>query len=143
MIEAQPGWRLELIVTNPEYPPAVDGDPHALDESEIRSRIQVVRQLLGTGQDDAAVLLVWSAVEAALRLVAAREDVDLETDQPDFVTKQLYSLGLLNRKDYDCLRNRLYERDLLAHGYRSPRGHREMVEQLVHHADDLLGESAG
>src|SRR5437764_850914 len=95
-----PGWRLDLVVTNPKHAPVVDNGAEELDQAEVEARIKAVRELWAVHQEDAAILLAWSAIEAAMRLVAKRESIELENDQPAFVLKKLFSLGLLGREDF-------------------------------------------
>src|SRR5207245_9046654 len=70
VVNAQQGWQLDLAVVNPKTPPLVDEDVEKLGQTEIAARIRAVRQLVKVRQDEAAILLAWSTVEAALRLLA-------------------------------------------------------------------------
>ena len=137
-VEAQPDWRLDLIVTNPRHAPdePLDGEePSAVD---IRGRIGVARELLDEGHDEAAALLAWSAVEAALRELARREALALNGRQPEFVIEQLYSVGLLGKEDYSLLLNALSERNLIAHGFVGRGLSDSIVTRVIDIADEAL-----
>src|SRR5438067_11907716 len=69
VVNAQQGWRLDLAVVNPKTPRLVDEDVEVLGQPEIVARIRAVRLLVKERQDEAAILVAWSTVEAALRLL--------------------------------------------------------------------------
>ncbi len=137
-VEAQPGWRLDLSVTPPEHVSVVDEDAESLDQDEILARATVALTLSQGQQDEAALLLAWSATEAALRVYAAREQVPLESDKPVDVVAALYSLGLLDRDDYDVLRRGLRASTIVAHGFRLPRTEQFLAADLASTARKLL-----
>ena len=62
-------------------------------------------------------LLLWSATEGVWRLLAARENVELENLAPADVTKRLYTLGLLrDYAQYRILDDAVRLRNQAAHG---------------------------
>jgi hypothetical protein len=65
----------------------------------------------------AALLLLWSATEGALRLLARRENIDLESLAPGYVLTRLYTLGLLGREQYQILDEIMRLRNQAAHGF--------------------------
>jgi hypothetical protein len=65
----------------------------------------------------AALLLLWSATEGTLRLLAAREKVELESPAPGYMTKRLYTLGVLGRDQYRILDEAVRLRNQAAHGF--------------------------
>jgi hypothetical protein len=138
VVNAQQGWRLDLAVVNPKTPPLVDEDVEILGQPEIAARIRAVRQLVKERQDEAAILLAWSTVEAALRLVAEQQNIALENDQPAYVIKQLYSLGVLGQEDYGALQRGLRARTIIVHGFRLPEPEPLLAETLIGKAEELL-----
>ena len=137
-VNSQPGWRLDLIVTNPARQSVVEEGAEELSQSEIHARLESVRQLLSINQEDAATLLAWSAAEATLRLVARRQEIELEENQPLFVINQMYSLGALSRKDYQLLQEGMRVRNLIVHGFRSPESGAALVRKLMKRTEELL-----
>ncbi len=137
-VEAQPGWRLDLSVTPPERVSVVDEDAQSLDHDEILARATAALTLSQGQQDEAALLLAWSAAEAALRIYAAREQVPLESNLPINVVTILYSLGLLDRDDYDVLRRGLRASTIAVHGFRLPQSERRLAADLVRKVRELL-----
>jgi hypothetical protein len=55
--------------------------------------------------------------EGLLRLLAAREKVELESPAPGYMTKRLYTLGLLGRDQYRILDEAVRLRNQAAHGF--------------------------
>jgi len=77
-----------------------------------------------------------------MRLVAKRESIELENDQPAFLLKKLFSLGLLSREDFGLFQEGMRFRSLIVHGYRSPRPEREFVSRLLRRVEELLTTNA-
>lgn len=133
-VNAVPGWRLDLVVTNPRSASVIDGRAEGLDRGGIRARLETVHHLLliaEEDEEDAAALLAWSAAEAALRLLARRQGIELERDYPSFIVKKLYSLGVLSREEYEVLQEGLRFRNSIVHGFRLPESKRAVVNELL------------
>jgi len=111
-VRDRPGWRFELII---------DGSDSALGRSlgasQIGTSLEEANELQQSGHVIAALLLLWSATEGILRLLAARENVDLESLAPRYVTTRLYTLGLLERDQYRILDEADRLRNQAAHGF--------------------------
>lgn len=137
-VNAQEGWRFDLAVVNPRNPPLIDEEVEPLGQTEIVARIRAVRQLMKAHQDEAAILLAWSTVEAALRLVAAQQDITLESEQPASVIKKLYSLGLLSHEEYEMLQQGLRAGTIIGHGFRLPEPEPHFTETLIGKVEELL-----
>jgi uncharacterized protein YutE (UPF0331/DUF86 family) len=133
-VNATPGWRLDLVVTNPRSASVIDTRAEELDRDGIRARVETVRHLLRVteeDEEDAAALLAWSAAEATLRAVARRHTIALEREQPALIVKKLYSLGALGREEYEVLQEALRFRNAIVHGYRLPESKRAIVDELM------------
>jgi hypothetical protein len=108
----RPGWRFELIIDGSD-----SEHGRSLGAPQIGTSLEEANELQQGGHVIAALLLLWSATEGILRLLAAREDVDLESLAPGYVTKRLYSLGLLGREQYRILDDAVRLRNQAAHGF--------------------------
>lgn len=137
-VNGHEGWRFDLAMVKPERPPLVADDAESLTRQEIVARLGAARDLAQQRQDEAAVLLAWSAVEAALRLVAQQQRITLETEQPAYVIKRLYTLGVLSRHEYDLLQSGLDMRNTIVHGFRPSRAESALVDSLVNLVEQLL-----
>jgi hypothetical protein len=111
-IRNRPGWRFELIIDGLDSEPGSLLGPH-----QIETSLKEADELQARGHVVAALLLLWSATEGTLRLLAAREKVELESSAPEYMTKRLYTLGLLGRDHYRILDEAVRLRNQAAHGF--------------------------
>jgi REase_AHJR-like len=111
-IRNQPGWRFELIIDGMGR-----GQEPLLRMPQITTSIEEASQLQQSGHVVAALLLVWSAAEGILRLLATRENIELESAAAGYITTRLYTLGLLGREQYRILDEALQLRNQAAHGF--------------------------
>ncbi len=108
----RPGWRFELIIDG-----SGSEDGRLLGAPQIGTSLEEANELEQRGHVVAALLLLWSATEGILRLLAARENVELESPAPGYMTKRLYTLGLLGRDQYRILDEAVRLRNQAAHGF--------------------------
>lgn len=112
-----PGWRLDLVVVgSSDTLPLTAGLP-VLPARGAERRYEEARQLAEDGHEDAALLIAWSATEAALRLLAERNAVPVQRSNTPRLLKQLVSLGVLGRSQYDVLWSLYQQRNAVAHGF--------------------------
>ena len=90
-----------------------------LSAPQITAALEQANELQQRGYLVPALLLLWSATEGALRLLAARENVELENLAPADVTKRLYTLGLLGHAQYRMLDDAVRLRNQAAHGFQT------------------------
>lgn len=136
-MEQHPGWRFELVMTNPEdaaYSPEAES---SLQQPEIEARLQVARQL-ATQHPESAILYSWSLVEATLRLVAEYERLSLQRLDPLYLVKQLVTEGVISRPEYHLLMDALSLRNTIAHGFKATQITQESVYELIDVAEQLL-----
>ena len=111
-IRNRPGWRFELIIDG------FDSEDYSLlGTHQIETSLEEANELQMRGHVVASLLLLWSATEGILRLLAAREKVELESPAPGYMTKRLYTLGLLGRDQYRILDQAVRLRNQAAHGF--------------------------
>jgi hypothetical protein len=108
----RPGWRFELIIDG-----SGSEDAHLLGAPQIGTSLEEANELEQRGHVVAALLLLWSATEGILRLLAARENVELESPAPGYMANRLYTLGLLGRDQYRILDESVRLRNQAAHGF--------------------------
>jgi hypothetical protein len=116
-VRRQPGWRFELVLLRPEFGPPGTREWSAEDVTEALSQVGT---LLGSGHQEAALLLAWSAAEAALRLLAHKEQLELEREDAPYLLKLLVSRAVLTRAQHDLLWDVLQSRNAVAHGLKPP-----------------------
>jgi uncharacterized protein YutE (UPF0331/DUF86 family) len=136
-VEQHPGWRFELVMTNPEdaaYSPKAES---SLQQSEIETRLQVARQLAAQ-HPESAILYSWSLVEATLRLVAEHEALSLQRLDSLYLVKQLVTEGVISRPEYQLLMDALSSRNAIAHGFKATQITQGSVNELIDVAEQLL-----
>ena len=131
-IESMPGWTFELLLA---------GEPHKLDAPEKSSpfqrenillRIEEAESLLGMGHSDAALVLAWSACEAAARLAVSEHGIlDTGMTRPGFVLDQAAFLGIVSRSEYNHLRNVQKYRNAIVHGFSHDGFEYQLVSDLT------------
>ena len=128
------GWRFELVIdgSDPEL-------GRSLGAPQIGNSIEEANELQRGGHVVAPLLLLWAATEGILRLLAARENVDLESLAPGYVTERLYTLGLLGREQYRILEEAVRLRNQAAHGFQVSVTRQELAN-IAAIARDLLSE---
>lgn len=129
-ISAQPGWRFELVVTNPR-----DGldleDLRLWDMATISERLADAREVAQTGHSDAAFLHLWAATEAALRRLACQEGMPVEERPVAQIAKELAVVGVIERDAYTFLREVASLRDELGRGIGRHKVDTASVERLA------------
>lgn len=136
-VEKHPGWRFELVMTNPEdimYSLKAEG---SLQEHEIESQLQVARQLT-TQHPESAILYSWSLAEATLRLITEKEELSLERFDPLYLVKQLATEGVISKSEYQLLMNALLLRNAIAHGFKTTQITQNYVSELIELTEQLL-----
>ena len=130
----RPGWRFELIIdgTVPEY-------AQTINPTQIRASLEEALDLQEGEHSAAALLLLWSATEGALRFLADRENVEMESLDPGYVITQLYTLGLLGLQQYRTLDDAMRLRNRAAHGFQVSVTPQDLTG-LVSLLNDLLNE---
>ncbi len=113
VVQKHPGWRLELVVNDT----SVARPPETISKELIRERIQEGQQLSEQGMLAAAVLVTWSAAEAAMRVASKNHEIELPDFRPSTVISRLYSDGLIERDEYDFLLDCMRVRNAVAHGF--------------------------
>lgn len=137
-VNDQPGWRFELVVTNPKRRAEGEAQPWALPLAE--RHLAQARELTKTGQSEAALLLLWASIEAFLRRLARDEDVALGGLTTTQLVQQLATEGLLERTSYRTLWAAVTLRNQIAHGIGAEPVDADILGQLLAVADDLREE---
>ncbi|MBW4686138.1 MAG: hypothetical protein KME40_13825 [Komarekiella atlantica HA4396-MV6] len=136
-VQRHPGWRFELVMTNPEDTTYSLKAEVSLQEHEIESQLQVARQLT-TQHLESAILYSWSLVEATLRLIAEKEELSLQRFDPLYLVKQLVTEGVISKSEYQLLMNALSLRNTIAHGFKTTQLRQNTVSELIELTEQLL-----
>jgi|ERR1044072_7624305 uncharacterized protein YutE (UPF0331/DUF86 family) len=113
VVQQHPGWRLELVFNSSSESKM----PATIKQEQIRQRLQEGQQLAEQGMLAAALLITWSATEAAMRLASKKYEIELPDLRPPTVISRLYTDGVIERKEYDFLLDCTQLRNNIAHGF--------------------------
>jgi REase_AHJR-like len=140
---AQPGWRFDFVILEAEDPQARDlrGAEEPTD-ADLNKVLHNAEQLVGTGYANAAFLLAWAGLEAAMR-----RRLRVEGEAPGGRTSargmlnELYSEGILSTEELPELEILFQVRNQVVHGFAAQPSEREAVPFLIALARRLLSES--
>ena len=132
IMDSMPGWTFELVLV---------GEPEKLDSPEgIRSfgyegilrRIAEAERALASDLPEAALLLVWSALEATVRYrIEEQGQAASDITTSGFVLDQAVSLGTISRETYNNLRQTQKYRNAIVHGFVATGFSDEVVTGLI------------
>jgi hypothetical protein len=128
-VNREPGWRFSLVLADPDHSDSLVGAKPSTVQ-QLRERVVHAETLQRAGHREAGFVLLWSAIEGLLRLIASRAALPLENLPPSTLLRELYSAGEISREHYDRLTRLLPIRNRLVHGL--------APETPLSEADDLL-----
>jgi hypothetical protein len=135
------GWRLELVLVGSDDEDRADPDMSSLNEGDIADTMREAEVLIEQNHSDAALLLAWSTAEAAMRLLADKEEITLKRRDPLYVLKQLATYAVISKDEYIALLDVMSQRDALAHGFKTDRSSKDSVLKLLRMTNQMLGTS--
>jgi hypothetical protein len=145
---AQPGWRFDFAILEPEKPNAREArGAKELSEEDIDKSLGQARELSRMGFTRLAVVAAWATLEAAMRmrLRALGQDAGWGS-MPRQMTRELYSAGELSPDEFRRIESASQLRNEIVHGFLpqpAEPGDSEaaMVEVLSNVAHRLVSES--
>jgi hypothetical protein len=138
-VHSHPGWRFDLVVDNPPDQVPLLAELPVLPLHDVSRRFEEAQQLLERNHDDAALLILWSGIEATLRLLAERNAVVVQRSATPTLLKQLVTAGVIEREQYDRLWDTYRLRNAIAHGF-AMRGTPASARTLLKLGKDLMDE---
>jgi uncharacterized protein YutE (UPF0331/DUF86 family) len=138
IVEQNPTWRLDLVMTNPEEVLNLSKPKDSLQKQEIEFQLLGVRKL-AQQHLESALLYAWSLVEATLRLVVENEKFSFQSsNSPSYLIKLLVTEGVISREEYELLMNALSLRHTIAHGFKTTQLTPNSVYSLIDITEQLL-----
>ncbi len=136
-VARHPGWQFQLILGEaPKGPQITMPPPPSL--VEIRNQLSSTRRLYDRGEHAAALLLLWSLLEAASQQhLGALDARSNRPKTPIALLKDLVSFGLLDQKEYDKLARVIELRNAAAHGRSNVQIDRPTFARLFKLVDNL------
>ncbi|MDD5700490.1 MAG: hypothetical protein PHU23_00445 [Dehalococcoidales bacterium] len=120
IIESHPGWRFELVMTNPKGNTLISSEARLPKVEEVSKRLTKAKKLVSDTDYEVAIAIAWSALEGLLRLIGRSENITLERQSSTYVIKRLYSLGLVDSESYQELFKINKIRNSIVHGLVEP-----------------------
>jgi hypothetical protein len=130
-VQQHPGWRFDFV-----HVPAPAARQASLGAEEIRRQLEAVRAIAAAGHGAAALVLGWSAAEAALRLLADEHSVPYEPHRPRELVRTLTAAGLLEQEDNDALARGWEARNRAGHGFRMGADDGAFVSYLLQRGEE-------
>ncbi len=137
-VQQVPGARFELVIAKPDIASPLPEQTRPWRDDEVASALDEATRLLEGGHLVAALLLGWAAAEAALRIVAANENIRTERNDASYLLNRLVSEGALGKRQYQSLRQALEMRNAVAHGLEPIGLKRPQVRALLRTVGELL-----
>jgi uncharacterized protein YutE (UPF0331/DUF86 family) len=122
-INAQPGWRFDLVVVEPTSPiDEAEADAQELSGRQLKEMLDHVEESARSGDELPAYVLAWSALEAALRL-RVREAVaeGQKILSPTVLIRMLGAEGHLSSREMKTLDKYVKMRNQVVHGFAPPK----------------------
>ena len=138
-IERYSDWRLELIVNKSSNAGNSAIALESLQIDEVKSKLQVVEQL-AEQYPEAAFLYYWSLIEATVRLLVAKEHLNLREFNFKRLIKELVFNGVRSQSQYQTLEEAFGIRNATAHGFKARPVDYSDVRQLDQLERELLIE---
>ena len=138
-IERYSDWRLELIVNKSSNAGNSAIALESLQIDEVKSKLQVVEQL-AEQYPEAAFLYYWSLIEATVRLLVAKERLNLREFNFKGLIKELVFNGVISRSQYQTLEEAFQIRNATAHGFKARPVDYSDIQQLNQLQQELLTE---
>lgn len=138
--DAQPGWRLDVLVLGPDVP-AVQSTEAVREPSEVDLRrfVSEAERMLRDGFVSQALVSAWAALEAAMRrrIVASGGKAPYGTS-PRTMLNELFSAGIFSNSVFRDLEGLFQLRNIIVHGFAVPQFPTSAVEFLLLTANQLL-----
>lgn len=116
IVNAQPGWRLDVVVLEPEttLEKAAQEAAEPSDE-ELAQILKAAEELADQGYSPYACVVAWGGLEAAMRRI--RDGAELYGwTTPTELMRVLYGNGFLTREQFDRLKESYRIRSQVVHG---------------------------
>jgi hypothetical protein len=138
IVNAQPGWRLDLVVLESEtaLQKAAQEAVEPSDE-QLAEILKTADDLTEKGYVPYACVIAWGGLEAAMRRL--RDDSELYgRTTPTELLRSLYGNGFLSREQFQRLKESYKIRTQVAHGLVPPQVDPELVRYVTAIARDLV-----
>ena len=138
LLQREPGWSFELVVVPEGEKLSVPEGARPFAREDVIQSAVTAERLLDEGFPEAGLLLAWSALEAAVRMLTEEEGILLDRQDPLYVVNQALADGVISRDEYNLLTNAMKYRNALVHGFTITDFDSTLVEDLISTTKRLL-----
>lgn len=142
ILHATPGWKFELVTVREKEKLNAPEGTHPFAREDVYNRLEEVEELLKIGSLEAALLLGWGTVEAAVRLLAEEEQLTLDRIASSYLLHQAVTNGVISREDYAMLLRAMKYRNALVHGFKTKDFDATLVREIINTTKHLLAETS-
>ena len=138
VISPMPGWSFDLLLVS--EPERLDKPECAkpLDAAGISRSIAEAESTLHAGFRGPAFLMAWSACEAAVRILLAAEDFEIDRiTQAQYILGHAVLRGVISHNDLGFLSDMLAYRNAIVHGFEVENFDAERTIKLIAAANKL------
>jgi hypothetical protein len=136
------GWKFEILWVHPNGD-AETAEMRLASFDEIRARLPGIKTLYERGEQTAALLVLWSLLEAAARRRLLEADESPRGQQaPTALIKDLVSFGFIDQTEYPRMQQIAAVRNSIAHGLVVDGIDRAMFDMLIEIVERLLEQPA-
>lgn len=140
------GWDFELVYTNPKSKTHIPSESTTDSYEEVKSSLDRAAKFLDTSASkeysDAALLLIWSAVENALRVNYRTYKPDVKTFIPRVLVRDSVMLGIIGRNDQEFLESMMTKRNEVSHGVTKSKILKRDLERLIKLGNSIIEQIA-
>lgn len=138
LVNAQPGWRLDLIVLEAETTvEKAAQDASEPSDEQLEQILKTADDLAGKGYAPYACVVAWAGLEAAMRRVRDEAEHYGKATATELM-RTMYGNGILSRDQFDRLRDSYRIRTQVVHGLVPPQVEQDLIPYLTATARYLL-----
>lgn len=145
-IKAIDGWEFELVYTNPKKKPTIPSEATADSYEEVNTSLDRAANFLDTYASseypDAALLLIWSAVENALRVNYKKYKPNSKSSVPRALVRDSVILGIIGKNDQVFLESMMTKRNEVSHGMTKSQILKTDLERLIKLGRSIVEKNA-
>jgi len=137
IMNTEPGWRLDLVVVEPEnsVQKSVRGAAEPTVE-QIGQMLAEAERLMQSGALSTACMVAWAGLEAAMRRVLHQD----HGATPNALLRSIYASGDISKADFSLLDEAYKLRTQIVHGFMPTKLDERLVAEIIRAARHLLSE---
>ncbi len=141
MVQDKQGWKFEVVIVGIDEEISRLEETESYGEEDIADKIEDAKKLRDLNHFEAAFLYIWSANEAALRLISESEELEVKSYIPSHLIKGLVTEGIISKKDYEMLMAAMKMRNAIVHGYKPIKFRPDIIDELINFIENFIKQT--